>query len=63
MASCGYGIDLGTNNIKIYSKGSDEIFTAKNIIPLKERIFYLLMGIRLLICMKKPLNLSRFLIP
>lgn len=37
MASCAYGIDLGTNNIKIYSKGSDEIFTAKNIIAIERK--------------------------
>lgn len=37
MASCAYGIDLGTNNIKIYSKGSDDIFTAKNIIAIERK--------------------------
>lgn len=35
MASSAYGIDLGTNNIKIYAKGEEKIFTAKNMIAVK----------------------------
>ncbi|MBQ1171247.1 MAG: rod shape-determining protein [Lachnospiraceae bacterium] len=37
MASCAYGIDLGTNNIKIYAKGNKEIFTAKNMIAIERK--------------------------
>ncbi len=36
MASSAYGIDLGTNNIKIYAKGESNIFTAKNMIAVKD---------------------------
>jgi len=37
MASSAYGIDLGTNNIKIYAKGEEQIFTAKNMIAIENR--------------------------
>lgn len=37
MASCAYGIDLGTNNIKIYAKGNKGIFTAKNMIAIERK--------------------------
>lgn len=37
MASSAYGIDLGTNNIKIYAKGNKGIFTAKNIIAIERK--------------------------
>lgn len=37
MASSAYGIDLGTNNIKIYAKGEDHIFTAKNMIAIERK--------------------------
>ena len=37
MASSAYGIDLGTNNIKIFAKGEDHIFTAKNMIAIERK--------------------------
>lgn len=37
MASSAYGIDLGTNNIKIYAKGEDHIFSAKNMIAIQNK--------------------------
>lgn len=37
MASSAYGIDLGTNNIKIYAKGNKHIFTAKNMIAIERK--------------------------
>lgn len=37
MASCAYGIDLDTNNIKIYAKGNKGIFTAKNMIAIERK--------------------------
>ena len=39
MASSAYGIDLGTSNIKIYAKGEEQVFTAKNMIGLWRRCF------------------------
>lgn len=39
MASSAYGIDLGTCNIKIYSKGDDSIMTQKNIIAIENKNF------------------------
>lgn len=37
MASSAYGIDLGTNNIKIYAKGEEQVFTAKNMIAIENK--------------------------
>lgn len=37
MASSAYGIDLGTSNIKIFAKGEDHIFTAKNMIAIERK--------------------------
>lgn len=37
MASSAYGIDLGTSNIKIYAKGEDQIFSAKNMIAIENK--------------------------
>ncbi|MBR1692420.1 MAG: rod shape-determining protein [Lachnospiraceae bacterium] len=39
MASSAYGIDLGTCNIKIYSKGDDSILVQKNIIAIENKNF------------------------
>ena len=41
MANFAYGIDLGTSNIKIYSKSDDVILVEKNMIAIenKDRIF------------------------
>jgi len=39
MASSAYGIDLGTCNIKIYSRGDDSIMTQKNIIAIENKNF------------------------
>ena len=36
MASSAFGIDLGTNNIKIYAKGEPNVFVAKNMIAVKD---------------------------
>ena len=32
-----YGIDLGTNNIKIYSKNEDDILVEKNMIAIENK--------------------------
>lgn len=37
MASSAYGIDLGTSNIKIYAKGEEQVFTAKNMIAIENK--------------------------
>lgn len=37
MAQNVYGIDIGTNNIKIYSKAKDEILQEKNIITILDK--------------------------
>ncbi len=37
MASSAYGIDLGTSNIKIFAKGVDQIFSAKNMIAIEKK--------------------------
>lgn len=37
MAPTAYGIDLGTSNIKIFAKGEDQIFTAKNMIAIERK--------------------------
>ncbi|MCR4903317.1 MAG: rod shape-determining protein [Butyrivibrio sp.] len=41
MANNIFGIDLGTSNIKIYNKATDEVFVAKNMIAIenKNRLF------------------------
>ena len=37
MASNAFGIDLGTNNIKIYSRGDDSIMVEKNMIAIENK--------------------------
>ncbi len=37
MANNAFGIDLGTNNIKIYSKGDDHILVEKNMIAIENK--------------------------
>ena len=37
MAYNVYGIDLGTNNIKIYSKNDDKILVEKNMIAIENK--------------------------
>ena len=37
MANNAFGIDLGTNNIKIYSKGDDHIMVEKNMIAIENK--------------------------
>lgn len=37
MANNAYGIDLGTNNIKIYSKNDDKIMIEKNMIAIENK--------------------------
>ena len=32
-----FGIDLGTNNIKIYNRADDEVFVEKNMIALTSK--------------------------
>lgn len=44
MAFSAYGIDLGTCNIKIYSKGEDSIMTQKNIIAIENKNFLFAYG-------------------
>jgi len=44
MTPSAFGIDLGTNNIKIYAKGANHIFTAKNMIAIEKRDYLLAYG-------------------
>lgn len=44
MALSAYGIDLGTCNIKIYSKSDDSIMTQKNIIAIENKNFLFAYG-------------------
>mgnify|MGYP001117777640 CR=1 FL=1 len=37
MANNAFGIDLGTNNIKIYSRGDDQIMVEKNMIAIENK--------------------------
>ena len=37
MASNAFGIDLGTNNIKIYSRGEDHVLVEKNMIAIENK--------------------------
>ena len=37
MASNAFGIDLGTNNIKIYSRSDDRILVEKNMIAIENK--------------------------
>ena len=37
MPVSAFGIDLGTSNIKIYAKGEEEVFIAKNMIAIEGR--------------------------
>ena len=37
MANSAFGIDLGTNNIKIYSKADDSIMIEKNMIAIENK--------------------------
>ena len=37
MASNAFGIDLGTNNIKVYSRGDDSIMVEKNMIAIENK--------------------------
>lgn len=37
MANNTYGIDLGTSNIKIYSRNDDDVFVEKNMIAIEEK--------------------------
>ena len=37
MAYNAFGIDLGTNNIKIYSRGDDSIMVEKNMIAIENK--------------------------
>lgn len=44
MAASAYGIDLGTCNIKIYAKGDDHIFRAKNMIAIENKNYLFAYG-------------------
>ncbi len=37
MANNAYGIDLGTSNIKIYSRNDDKVYVEKNMIAIEEK--------------------------
>lgn len=37
MANNAFGIDLGTNNIKIYNRADDEVFVEKNMIAIENK--------------------------
>ncbi len=37
MANNAFGIDLGTNNIKIYSRSDDNIVVEKNMIAIENK--------------------------
>ena len=38
MANNSFGIDLGTNNIKIFSKNDDSIMVEKNMIAIENKL-------------------------
>lgn len=44
MSSSAYGIDLGTNNIKIYAKGQKSLFVAKNMIAIERKDYLFAYG-------------------
>lgn len=52
MANNAFGIDLGTNNIKIYNRNDDNIMIEKNMIAIENKILYLLTETLHLKCMK-----------
>ena len=37
MSNVLFGIDLGTNNIKIFDQSSNQIFMQKNVIAIKDK--------------------------
>ena len=37
MANNAFGIDLGTNNIKIYSRSDDSVLVEKNMIAIENK--------------------------
>lgn len=37
MANNAFGIDLGTNNIKIYSRADDNVMVEKNLIAIENK--------------------------
>ena len=37
MANNAFGIDLGTNNIKIYSRSDDNVLVEKNMIAIENK--------------------------
>lgn len=62
MANNAFGIDLGTNNIKIYNRNDDNIMIEKYDDPSRIRILYLLMVTLHLKCMRKLPAIFIFLI-
>ncbi len=55
-----FGIDLGTNNIKIYNRADDTILVEKNMIAIENKNNVFAYGILLLTCMKKHRPISIF---
>ena len=55
-----YGIDLGTCNIKIFSKHSNKIIKEKNPLRLLTRISYMHMAMKHMLCMKKHRRISMY---
>lgn len=41
MANNAFGIDLGTNNIKIYNRNDDNIMIEKNMIAIENKKYFI----------------------
>ena len=55
-----YGIDLGTCNIKIFSKHSNKIIKEKNTIAVINKNQYMHMAMKHMLCMKKHRRISMY---
>ena len=63
MPVSAFGIDLGTSNIKIYAKGEEEVFIAKNMIAIEGRDNLFAYGDNAFEMYEKLLQTSIFPIP
>lgn len=55
-----YGIDLGTCNLKIFSKHSNKIIKEKNTIAIINKNSYMHMEMKHMQCMKKHQRISTY---
>lgn len=58
MSNNVYGIDLGTNNFKVYSKATGKTMLEKNTIAVIDKIRYMHMETAHMPCMKRRLKQS-----